>query len=158
MRFNITDVTLHTDTIHRGGGQIIPTARRCFLGAHLTAEPRLLEPIFLVDIQCPEDAMGNIYGVLNRRRGQLISADQRIGTPMYTIKCHLPVMESFGFTADLRSNTGGKAFPQCVFDHWSCMTGSPFDSGIQRDNVLKTRKRKGLSDDIPDLERFLDKM
>jgi len=41
--------------------------------------------------------MGNIYGVLNRRRGQLISADQRIGTPMYTIKCHLPVMESFGF-------------------------------------------------------------
>jgi len=62
------------------------------------------------------------------------------------------------FTADLRSNTGGKAFPQCCFDHWECMTGSPFESGIQRDNVLKTRKRKGLSDDIPELERFLDKM
>lgn len=158
IRFNLTDVTLHTDTIHRGGGQIIPTARRCFLGAQLTAEPRLLEPVFLVDIQCPEDAMGNIYGVLNRRRGQLISADQRPGTPMYTIKCHLPVMESFGFTADLRSNTGGKAFPQCVFDHWACMMGSPFEDGLQRDNVLKTRKRKGLSDDIPELERFLDKL
>jgi len=102
--------------------------------------------------------MGNIYGVLNRRRGQLISADQRSGTPMYTIKCHLPVMESFGFTADLRSNTGGKAFPQCVFDHWTTMSGSPFEDGLQRDNVLKTRKRKGLSEDIPELERFLDKL
>jgi len=158
VRWNLCDVTLHTDSIHRGGGQLIPTARRCFLGAQLTAEPRILEPIFLVDIQCPEDAMGNIYGVLNRRRGQLISADQRVGTPMYTIKCHLPVMESFGFTADLRSNTGGKAFPQCVFDHWAVMTGSPFEEGIQRDNVLKTRKRKGLSEDIPELERFLDKL
>jgi len=102
--------------------------------------------------------MGNIYGVLNRRRGQLISADQRIGTPMFTIKCHLPVMESFGFTADLRSNTGGKAFPQCCFDHWSIMSGSPFDNCLQRDSVIKTRKRKGLGEDIPELERFLDKM
>jgi translation elongation factor EF-G len=32
-------------------------------------------------------------------------------------------MESFGFTADLRSNTGGKAFPQCSFDHWAPMSG-----------------------------------
>jgi len=44
------------------------------------------------------------------------------------------------------------------FDHWACMSGSPFESGLQRDSVLKTRKRKGLSDDIPELERFLDKM
>ena len=51
IRFNIHDVTLHADAIHRGGGQIIPTARRCFLACVLTAEPRLLEPIYLVEIQ-----------------------------------------------------------------------------------------------------------
>jgi len=68
VRVNVMDVTLHTDAIHRGGGQIIPTARKCFYGAQLTAEPRLLEPIFLVDIQCPQDVMGNIYGVMNKKK------------------------------------------------------------------------------------------
>ena len=51
IRFNIHDVTLHTDAIHRGGGQIIPTARKCFLACMLTAQPRLLEPVYLVEIQ-----------------------------------------------------------------------------------------------------------
>ncbi len=51
VRFNIYDVTLHTDAIHRGGGQIIPTARRCLYACALTAAPRLMEPIYLVEIQ-----------------------------------------------------------------------------------------------------------
>ena len=51
VRFNIHDVTLHTDAIHRGGGQIIPTARRCFLACMLTATPGLMEPIYLCEIQ-----------------------------------------------------------------------------------------------------------
>jgi len=55
------DVGLHADAIHRGGGQIIPTARRVFYGAQLTAEPRFVEPIFLTEIQSPDDAMGGIY-------------------------------------------------------------------------------------------------
>lgn len=71
VRFNIHDVTLHADAIHRGGGQIIPTARRCFYACLLTSEPRLLEPVYLVEIQCPENAVGGIYGVLNRRRGHV---------------------------------------------------------------------------------------
>ncbi len=54
IRFNIYDVTLHADAIHRGGGQIIPTARRCLYACVLTAGPRLLEPVYLVEIQCPE--------------------------------------------------------------------------------------------------------
>ena len=50
-RFNIYDVTLHTDAIHRGGGQIIPTARRVLYACALTAQPRLMEPVYLVEIQ-----------------------------------------------------------------------------------------------------------
>merc|ERR1712198_375387 len=61
---------------------------------------------------------GGIYGVLNRRRGHVFEEAQTPGTPMFVVKAYLPVNESFGFTADLRSNTGGQAFPQCVFDHW----------------------------------------
>merc|ERR1712048_1447699 len=118
VRFNIYDVTLHTDAIHRGGGQIIPTARRVLYACTLTAAPRLMEPVYLVEIQCPENAVGGIYGCLNRRRGHVFEEAQTPGTPMFVVKAYLPVNESFGFTADLRSQTGGQAFPQCVFDHW----------------------------------------
>merc|ERR1711879_689710 len=125
VRFNIYDVTLHADAIHRGGGQIIPTARRVLYASMLTADPRLMEPVYLVEIQCPENAVGGIYGVLNRRRGHVFEEAQTPGTPMFVVKAYLPVNESFGFTADLRSNTGGQAFPQCVFDHWQILPGDP---------------------------------
>jgi elongation factor 2 len=158
IRFNFMDVVLHTDAIHRGGGQIIPTARRVFYAAQLTAEARLMEPVFLVEIQCPQTVIGGIYAVMNKRRGQIIEEIQRPGTPLTNIKAYLPVMESFGFTADLRSNTGGQAFPQCVFDHWKVVTGSPFEEGKTKEVCLQTRKRKGLPEEIPPLDRFLDKL
>lgn len=160
VRFNIKDVTLHTDAIHRGGGQIIPTARRCFLACMLTAKPGLMEPVYLCEIQCPEAAVGGIYGVLTRRRGHVFEENQVAGTPMFQVKAYLPVMESFGFTADLRSNTGGQAFPQCVFDHWQNMTsGDPYDPSTKTGGVVAaTRKRKGLSETIPPLDKFLDKL
>lgn len=51
IRFDVHDVTLHTDAIHRGGGQIIPTARRALYACELTAEPKMMEPVYLVEIQ-----------------------------------------------------------------------------------------------------------
>jgi len=161
VRFNIHDVTLHTDAIHRGGGQIIPTARRCLYACALTAQPRIMEPVYLVEIQCPENAVGGIYGVLNRRRGHVFEEAQTPGTPMFVVKAYLPVNESFGFTADLRSNTGGQAFPQCVFDHWQIMPGDPMDAASNSKPyqiVMDTRKRKGLKETLPDLANYLDKM
>merc|ERR1711864_20956 len=158
-RFNIYDVTLHTDAIHRGGGQIIPTARRVLYAATLTAGPRLMEPVYQVEIQCPENAVGGIYGVLNRRRGHVFEEAQTPGTPMFVVKAYLPVNESFGFTADLRSNTGGQAFPQCVFDHWQVMPGDPLDESTKVYKIVEDCKvRKGLKPGIPDVNNFLDKL
>ncbi|XP_040123282.1 elongation factor 2-like [Oryx dammah] len=159
VRFDVHDVTLHADAIHRGGGQIIPTARRCLYASVLTAQPRLMEPIYLVEIQCPEQVVGGIYGVLNRKRGHVFEETQVAGTPMFVVKAYLPVNESFGFTADLRSNTGGQAFPQCVFDHWQILPGDPFDNTSRPSQVVaETRKRKGLKEGIPALDNFLDKL
>uniref|UniRef100_A0A8C9A7D0 Elongation factor 2 n=1 Tax=Prolemur simus TaxID=1328070 RepID=A0A8C9A7D0_PROSS len=159
VRFDVHDVTLHADAIHRGGGQIIPTARRCLYASVLTAQPRLMEPIYLVEIQCPEQVVGGIYGVLNRKRGHVFEESQVAGTPMFVVKAYLPVNESFGFTADLRSNTGGQAFPQCVFDHWQILPGDPFDNTSRPSQVVaETRKRKGLKEGIPALDNFLDKL
>ena len=124
----------------------------------LTAQPSIMEPVYLVEIQCPENAMGGIYGVLNRRRGHVIAEEQRPGTPLYTVKAYLPIMESFGFTADLRAATSGQAFPQCVFDHWQHMSGSPLEPGKVKDIISAVRKRKGLVEEIPPLDRYYDKL
>ncbi|OCH96418.1 eukaryotic translation elongation factor 2 [Obba rivulosa] len=159
VRINILDVTLHTDAIHRGGGQIIPTCRRVCYAACLLATPGLQEPIYLVEIQCPENAIGGIYSVLNKRRGQVFSEEQRVGTPMFTVKAYLPVMESFGFNGELRSQTGGQAFPQSVLDHWELMNGSPLDKGSKIEELVRgVRTRKGLKPDIPPLDTYYDKL
>jgi len=158
-RFNLYDVALHADAIHRGGGQIIPTARRVLYASMITAEPRLMEPVYLCEIQCPENAVGGIYGVLNRRRGHVFEEAQTPGTPMFVVKAYLPVNESFGFTADLRSNTGGQAFPQCVFDHWQVLPGDPMSEGTKPYQIVEDcKKRKGLKPGIPSLDNYLDKM
>merc|ERR1712165_253500 len=144
VRFNLFDVTLHTDAIHRGGGQIIPTARRVLYACALTADPRLMEPVYLVEIQCPENAFGGIYGVLNKRRGHVFEEMQTPGTPMFVVKAYLPVNESFGFTAHLRSQTGGQAFPQCIFDHWEVVGSDPLQEDSQANKiVVACRERKG---------------
>jgi elongation factor 2 len=160
VRFNIQDVTLHADAIHRGGGQIIPTARRVLYAATLLASPALLEPVYLVEIQVPEQAMGGIYGVLTRRRGHVFSEEQRPGTPLFNVKAYLPVNESFGFTADLRSHTGGQAFPQMVFDHWQPLPGgSPLDASTKPGQVVQEmRKRKGIKVEVPGVENYYDKL
>jgi len=159
VRFNLVDVTLHTDSIHRGGSQIVPTARACFYASYITAAPRIMEPVYLVEIQCPENAIGGVYATLSRKRGHVFSEEQRQGTPIYNIKAYLPVNESFGFTSDLRAATSGQAFPQCVFDHWQIMNWDPCESGSRTyDIVMGIRKRKGLKEELPDLSRYLDKL
>eukprot|EP00123_Amoebidium_parasiticum_P010054 comp19862_c0_seq1/m.23990 comp19862_c0_seq1/g.23990 ORF comp19862_c0_seq1/g.23990 comp19862_c0_seq1/m.23990 type:complete len:843 (-) comp19862_c0_seq1:284-2812(-) len=159
VRFNLHDVTLHADAIHRGGSQLIPTARRVLYACVLTASPRLMEPYYLVEIQCPEVAIGGIYSCLNKRRGVVFGEERIAGTPMYMVKAHLPVNESFGFTADLRSQTGGQAFPQCVFDHWAMMLNDPLDPSSKPNEIVRaTRKRKGLKEEIPTLDQFYDKL
>jgi elongation factor 2 len=159
IRFNIHDVTLHTDAIHRGGGQIIPTARRVYYACELTAGPKFQEPIFLCEIQTPDDVVGPIYQTLTQRRGIVISEEPVPGTPLVNMKAHLPVGESFGFTQALRAATSGRAFPQCVFSHWEEMSGNPLEAGSKANEIVEgIRKRKGLKAGIPLLENFIDKL
>jgi elongation factor 2 len=160
IRFNIHDVTLHTDAIHRGGGQIVPTCRRVMYACQLTGVPALQEPIFLVEIQTPDDAVGPIYQTLTQRRGIVIGEEPIMGTPLVQMKAYLPVGESFGFTQALRAATSGRAFPQCVFDHWEQMTGGePLVPGTKANDIVEAiRKRKGLKPGVPTLDNFIDKL
>jgi elongation factor 2 len=159
IKFSIMDIALHADAIHRGGGQIIPTARRVIYAAQHTAVPRFQEPVFLCEIQSPNDAMGGIYQCLTQRRGQVIGEEPISGTPLLIIKAYLPVAESFGFTQHLRAMTSGRAFPQCVFDHWEMIPSDPFEATSKAGILCETvRKRKGLKPGIPTLDNFVDKL
>jgi elongation factor 2 len=159
IRFNLMDVTLHADAIHRGAGQIMPPTRRACFAAEMTAKPTLQEPIFLVEITCPQEAMSGVYNCMNLRRGCVFEENPREGTPLVQVKAHLPVAESFGFVAALRQQTSGQAFPQCVFDHWENMPGDCMqEGGKMQELVLAVRKRKNLKVEMPKLGDYLDKL
>lgn len=159
VRFNVTDTYLHQDSIHRGGGQITPATRRVLYATQLLSEPSLLEPIFLVEITCPQECTSAVYEVMMQRRGNVDEQIEVEGTPLVIMKAYLPVSESFGFTGYLREKTGGKAFPNCVFDHWEIMTGDALDPADKLGKlVCQVRKRKGLSENVPDVKKYMDKL
>merc|ERR1719238_801808 len=130
VKFKILDASVDAAPIHRGGGQMIPTARRVAYSALLMATPRLMEPVFFAEIQAPADCLSAIYSVLARRRGHVTQDLPKAGSPLYTIRAYIPVIDSFGFETDLRTHTQGQAFCLQVFDHWAVVPGDPLDKSI----------------------------
>ncbi|KAI0050624.1 Calreticulin-domain-containing protein [Auriscalpium vulgare] len=168
VKFRILDASLAQEPIFRGGGQIVPTARRVCYSSFLMATPRLMEPVYYVEVQAPADCISAVYTVLARRRGHVTQDIPKAGSPLYTVKALIPVIDANGFETDLRTATQGQAFCLQVFDHWSIVPGDPTDSSIKlrplepasgqalaRDLVLKTRRRKGLGDQIA-VSKYLD--
>ncbi|KAJ0336817.1 hypothetical protein COL922a_007506 [Colletotrichum nupharicola] len=160
-KFRITDVSLASEAIFRGGGQIIPTSRRACYSSFLMASPRLMEPLYSVSVTGPQDSATEVYTTLARRRGHVLQDGPVAGTPLYRVNGLIPVIDSFGFETDLRIKTKGMAMVSLTFDSWSIVPGDPLDKDViirplqpasaqatARDFVLKTRRRKGLSEDV----------
>lgn len=159
IRFNLQDMTMHADAIHRGAGQIMPPCKRAMYACQIRSEPRIMEPMYLVDITVPQTQMAGVYTTLNARRGQVDVTEQRPGTPLVKVKAFLPVLESFGFTQLLRQNTSGTAFPQMIFSHWENVNGNPLEEGSQANGIIKdVRKRKGLKEALPVFNDYYDKL
>jgi elongation factor 2 len=156
VRFNLLDATLHADAIHRGAGQLIPTARRGFYAAFCQASPELLEPVFLAEIVTEQEVAAKIHPLVMKLRGYVIDEQPKEGTPLYIVKAHIPVLESFGFSAAIRGATGGRAFPQLLFDHWQSVSGDPTDPASKAGELVqRIRERKGLPSKVPGINEFL---
>lgn len=84
----------------------------------LQATPRLMEPYYFVEVTAPADCVSAVYTVLAKRRGHVTTDAPIPGSPLYTIKAFIPVIDSFGFETDLRTHTQGQAFCLSVFNHW----------------------------------------
>jgi U5 small nuclear ribonucleoprotein component len=87
---------------------------------------------------------------------------------VYVVKALLPAIESFGFETDLRVHTQGQAFGLSVFDSWAVVPGDPLDrsevlrplepsppAALAREFMVKTRRRKGMAEDVS-VSRFFD--
>lgn len=104
-----------------------------FKDACRKANAVLLEPLMKVEVEVPEEYMGDVIGDLNRRRGQINAMDDRMGLKI--VNAFVPLAEMFGYSTDLRSATQGRGTYTMEFDHY----------GEVPSNVAKeiVEKRKG---------------
>jgi elongation factor G len=96
------------------------------------AKPVLLEPIMSVEVVTPDDYMGEVMGDLSARRGKLGGMEQRGNTQV--IRAHVPLLEMFGYSTDLRSRTQGRATYTMQFDSYQQMPGN-----VQEEIVARVR-------------------
>lgn len=157
VRFNLKDVKLHPDNVHRSDNQI-PT-RAVMFACMLTAKPRLMEPIFSVDISVPREHVSKIYSVMTKRRGMVKTIIPESNNVIMAVDATLPVANSFGFIDELREETSGTAFASMMFSHWQIIDDDPLVSGTYSNKImLDVRKRKGRKVEAPKLEDYLDKL
>ena len=93
----------------------------------------ILEPIMSVEVNTPEDFMGDVIGDLNSRRGQIQGMEMRAGAQV--VKAFVPLAQMFGYATDLRSATQGRAVYSMEFDHYA-----PLPASLQEEMIAKSRR------------------
>ena len=149
MKVKLMDAQLHEDPVHRGPAQIMPAIRRAIFGSFLTADPILLEPVYRIQVSVPAQWVGEASSLITRKRGRILSSGQK--GAVLAVDGYIPVEETFGLAADLRSATSGHAFWQSQFDHWEKVPES-----LAAEIIADTRKRRGLPPEVPSASRFID--
>ncbi len=88
-----------------------------FRDGALKGRPVLLEPLMAVEVETPEEYMGDVIGDLNRRRGVVHGMDDTAAGK--AVKADVPLAEMFGYSTDLRSATQGRAVYSMEFSRYS---------------------------------------
>ena len=107
-------------------------ASMCFKEGCRRASPYLLEPIMKVEVETPEDYMGDVIGDLNRRRGQIQSMEDLRGLKVVTAM--VPLAEMFGYSTDLRSMSQGRATYSMEFDGYAEVPANVAEEIISKRN------------------------
>jgi len=88
----------------------------CFREGAKKANPVILEPMMKVEVEVPEEYMGDVIGDVSKRRGQVNGMNDRAGNKI--VDAFVPLAEMFGYSTDLRSMTQGRATYAMEFDHY----------------------------------------
>ena len=133
----LMDCKLHEDAIHRGPAQMLPAIRDAIRGAMDQAGAVMFEPLQTIQIEAPEDYIGEVSKLIQNKRGQLQDMEQAAGR--ITVKAKLPVAEMFGLTSDLRSATGGRG------SHFLVDQGfEKLPTELQTKVIKQIKERKGM--------------
>ncbi|MCX6061008.1 MAG: elongation factor G [Campylobacterales bacterium] len=114
------EVTLYDGSYHEVDSSEMAfklAASMGFKEACRKANPAILEPMMKVEVEVPENFMGDVIGDLNRRRGQVNNMGDRSGNKI--VDAFVPLSEMFGYSTDLRSATQGRASYSMEFDHYA---------------------------------------
>lgn len=167
-KFKILDAVLSGLEVKNLGAQTITMTRNAVHTGFLTAAPRLLEPVYRVNIVCTVRSVQAAQVIIEKRRGWVVSENAIPATQLYELEGFVPVLDSVGLDTDMRLQTQGQAMCLVEFDRWTVVPGDPLDKSVPlpslkpvpresmaRDFVMKTRKRKGLSGE-PNLQKYID--
>jgi len=146
----IDDATLHEDSVHRGPAQIVPAVRRPIQAGILLANPVVLEPLLKLEVRVPQEFMGGAIKVIQGRRGRILSMEAE--EDISIVKASLPVANSFGLAAELRSETEGRAIWATEFEKFEQLPRE-----LQEQVIQDTRKRKGLKLEPPKPDEFMER-
>lgn len=97
-------------------------ASMAFREAAKKAKPVLLEPIFKIEVQVPEEYMGDVIGDISSRRGRIEGMESKTGAS--TVRGFVPLSEMFGYATDLRSKTQGRGSYVMQMDHFERLPDS----------------------------------
>jgi elongation factor 2 len=147
----ISDADVSKDELLLDHVQIMRSVSRGILGSCLSAGVELLEPVYLVDLHVPVQWFGKCATSITKRRGKIKGREEKTG--VMAVSAFVPVSETFGLAAELRSVSSGHAFWQFSFDHWEKVP-EWMASGLVRD----MRQRRGLAPEVPKTEIFVDEI
>jgi len=139
----------HEDPAHRTYAQLMPASRRGILGAMLSAQPTLLEPMLGIEVKCPAEQIGAIASVISSKRGKMLNVEQK--EIVTIVEGEVPASETFDLSEIMRGATAGKALWNTHFKAWSQVPAS-----ILPTLITDIRKRKGLSPEPPQASEFID--
>jgi elongation factor 2 len=151
VKVKLMDVTLDRNPENREPSQVTRAISRAILGSLLTANPTLLEPIYKVIVSVPLQYLGTCSRIITRRHGK-IEATQQKGQSA-NITGYVPVAQTFGLSAEMRTATSGHIFWQLIFDHWEKMAQKP-----EAEVVGQLRVRRGLQAEVPQPSAFVDEI
>ena len=113
-------------------------AMSAYRNACSKATPVLLEPIMKLEVDTPEESMGDVIGDLNKRRGQVEGMEStRSGSRL--VKAMVPLAEMFGYVTALRTITSGRATSSMTYDHHA-----PLSANIAREVLTEVKGRVDL--------------
>ncbi|UCF45310.1 MAG: elongation factor EF-2 [Candidatus Bathyarchaeota archaeon] len=149
VKINLKGIQLSENPEHLDPVEIMRGVGKAIFGSFLTAKPMLFEPVYRTVVSSPTELAGECSKIISSRRGKISAFEQKGVSTVIT--GYIPVAETFGLSAELRSVTSGRAFWQSMFDHWEKVPEK-----LEAKTIKEVRKRKGLPSEVPKPERFLE--